>query len=120
MGDEDGCLSKALGHAQKLLLDFLARHRVERAEGLIEQQHRRMEQTLSMPVAMPQIRTHASLTQSGLEMKVRYPVDVEHAADIDDQVTRELMDTLKRAPELKLAGSGMPSIQVVSDENKAA
>src|SRR5205085_1029321 len=57
----------------------------------IEQQHRRMEQTLSMPVAMPRIRTHASLTQSGLEMKIRYPVDVEHAADIDDQVTRELM-----------------------------
>ncbi len=86
----------------------------------IEQQHRRMEQTLNMPIAMPKIRTRISARQSGLEVSIRYPVDVEHAADIDDQITRELMDALKQSPELQLAGSGVPTIQAVGDEPKAA
>lgn len=86
----------------------------------IEQQHRRMEQTLNMPIAMPRIRTRINPKQSGLEVSIRYPVDVEQAADIDDQVARELMDALKQPPELKLAGTGVPSIQAVGDETKAA
>jgi len=65
----------------------------------IEQQHRRMEQTLNMPIAMPRIRTRINPRQSGLEVSIRYPVDVEHAADIDDQITRELMDALQQPPE---------------------
>jgi hypothetical protein len=79
-----------------------------------------MEQTLNMPIAMPRIRTRINPKQNGLEISIRYPVDVEHAADIDDQITRELMDALKQSPELKLAGTGVPSIQAIGDETKAA
>src|SRR6266478_9845488 len=42
MSDEDSSLAETLGYAEKLLLDFISSHRVERAEGLIEQQDRRI------------------------------------------------------------------------------
>src|SRR5580700_1678824 len=40
MGHENRGLAEALRHTEKLLLNLMARHRVERAEGFIEQQHR--------------------------------------------------------------------------------
>ncbi len=86
----------------------------------IEQQHRQMEQTLNVPVAMPRIRTHLAPKDNGLEVSIRYPVDAEHAADIDDQVTGELLAALRRAPEFKLAGTGAPSIQAIDEATKAA
>lgn len=92
----------------------------ERYKEKIEQQHRQMEQTLNMPVAMPRIRTHLTPKDNGLEVSIRYPVDAEHAADIDDQVTRELLAALRRAPEFKLAGAGVPNIQAIEEESKAA
>ncbi|HEV3036418.1 MAG TPA: mechanosensitive ion channel family protein [Candidatus Angelobacter sp.] len=105
--------------AEKRLREAIERV-YERYKEKIEQQHRQMEQTLNMPIAMPRIRTHVIPRDNGLEVTIRYPVDAEHAADIDDQITRELLADLKQAPEFKLAGSGVPSIKSVDDESKAA
>jgi small-conductance mechanosensitive channel len=105
--------------AEKRLREAIERV-YERYKEKIEQQHRQMEQTLNMPIAMPRIRTHVIPRDNGLEVTIRYPVDAEHAADIDDQVTRELLAALKQAPEFKLAGLGVPSIKAVEEESKAA
>src|SRR6266849_11148590 len=42
MSDEDSGLAETLGYLKKLLLNLVTRHGVERAEGLIEQQHGRI------------------------------------------------------------------------------
>jgi small-conductance mechanosensitive channel len=105
--------------AEKRLREAIERV-YERYREKIEQQHRQMEQTLNMPIAMPRLRTHVIPRDNGLEVTIRYPVDAEHAADIDDQITRELLAALNRAPEFKLAGSGVPNIKSVEDESKAA
>jgi len=105
--------------AEKRLREAIE-HVYEHYKEKIEQQHRQMEQTLNVPVAMPRIRTHLIPKDNGLEVSIRYPVDAEHAADIDDQVTRELLAALRRAPEFKLAGTGAPSIQAVEEDPKAA
>src|SRR5260370_19848176 len=39
VSDEDGSLAESAREAQELLLNLMARDRIERAEGLVEQQH---------------------------------------------------------------------------------
>lgn len=87
----------------------------------IEQQHREMERTLSIiDVAVPKPRGRLRLTQSGLEVVVRYPVELENATEVDDRITRELLHSLEQPPRLKLVGTGIPNIQPVSEQPKAA
>ncbi len=45
------------------------------------------------------------LTPTGVEVVIRYPVELENAAEIDDRVTRELLETIGRDPHLRLAGT---------------
>jgi small-conductance mechanosensitive channel len=85
----------------------------------IEAQHRAMEQTLSIAVEVLKPRSRLRLTQSGLEILIRYPVEIESAAEVDDQVARELLHALEQSPKLKLVGTGSPNIQPVPEEPKA-
>lgn len=86
----------------------------------IEEQYREMERTLSFAAAPPKPRSQLRVTQGGLEIVVRYPVALENASDIDDRVTRELLQSLQQPPRLKLVGSGVPNIQPVPTPEKAA
>ena len=86
----------------------------------IERQHEQMQRTLSVVVAAPQPQSQLRMTQNGIEVVVRYPIELESATAIDDQMMRELLDAIARTPELKLAGSGIPNIEPASEEHKAA
>ncbi len=48
---------------------------------------------------------------------IRYPVEMDNAAEIDDQITRELLRALEQPPKLRLVGSGTPNIQPVPASN---
>ncbi len=102
---------RVLGAVEKVYAEYRDR---------IEQQHREMERTLSVSVAPPRPRSRLRLTQTGLEVVVRYPVELESAAEIDDRITRELLHSLEQPPRLKLVGTGIPNIQPVNDESKVA
>jgi len=71
-------------------------------------------------VAVPRPVSRVRLSQSGLEVVIRYPLELEKAAEIDDKITRELLDALEQRPKLKLVGTGTPNIQPVSDGAGAA
>ncbi len=86
----------------------------------IEAQHRAMEQTLSVAVEVPRPHSRLRLAQSGLEILIRYPVEIETATEVDDQIARELLRALEQSPKLKLVGSGSPNIQPAPEEPKAA
>ncbi|HLY98212.1 MAG TPA: mechanosensitive ion channel domain-containing protein [Candidatus Angelobacter sp.] len=86
----------------------------------IERQHREMERTLSVAVAVPKPRSRLRLTQTGLEVVIRYPAELENAAEVDDRITRELLRALDEKPKLKVVGTGVPNIQPVTDETRAA
>lgn len=86
----------------------------------IEQQHREMEHSLNFAVAAPQPQSRLRLTQNGLEIIVRYPVELDGSSRIDDQVTRELLSALDKSPRLKLVGSGTPNLQPVSESASAS
>ena len=86
----------------------------------IEQQHRNMENTLNMSVPNPRPVSHLHLTRNGLEVIVRYPVEMDTASEVDDKVTRELLTALEQPPRLRLVGSGTPNIQPVGGPDESA
>ena len=68
--------------------------------------------SVSVGALQPKIRFR--LSAAGLEVTVRFPVDLQKAAEIDEQVTRELLKALDREPRLNVVGSDMPAIKLAS------
>lgn len=86
----------------------------------MERQHRHIERSLG-PVFISSLRPESRLhlTQKGLEVVIRYPVELNHAAEIDDRITRELLTATAREPQLRLADSGGPSVKEVVSSSTA-
>ena len=71
----------------------------------LERQNRAMERNLlgvADGVLKPNVQLR--LTTSGLEALVRFPVDLQHASEIDERVTRELLKAVEQEPKLNVAG----------------
>ena len=71
----------------------------------LERQNRAMERNLlgvSDGVLKPHVQVR--LTATGLEAVVRFPVDLQHASEIDEKVTRELLNAVEQEPKLNMAG----------------
>ena len=80
----------------------------------LESQRKRVEQSLAtstLKTFSPQSRLH--LRQTGLEVVIRYPLELEKSSEIDDRITRALLDAIEREPKLKLVGTGIPNLQPV-------
>lgn len=58
----------------------------------VEQQYRYMERALNISLDMPRPQSRLRVTQGGLEIVIRYPVERDNAAEIDDRITRALLD----------------------------
>jgi len=80
------------------------RERIERQLGGIERQ---TEIQLKSPTPDAKLQ----LSDSGPEFIVRYPVDIRTASEIDDRVTRAVVDLMNRDAELKNAITGLPKIR---------
>ena len=79
----------------------------------IDSQRRLVEQNLSTVSAgelQPKVRLH--YTASGIEVTIRYPVEIEKAAEVDDHLMRELMAAIEKEPKLKLISAEMPASKV--------
>jgi hypothetical protein len=48
---------------------------------------------------------------AGVEMVFRYPVVLQQASQIEDQITRKLLEAIGQEPKLKMVASGTPRIQ---------
>ncbi|MGE5204339.1 MAG: mechanosensitive ion channel domain-containing protein [Chlamydiota bacterium] len=86
----------------------------------MERQRHSMEKTLG-PLSVNSLHpeTRLRLAQGGLEVVIRYPVELDEANKIDDRIAREVLDAINRPPKLKLVGSGMPNIQAVGEVKPA-
>ncbi|HEX3356777.1 MAG TPA: mechanosensitive ion channel family protein [Tepidisphaeraceae bacterium] len=77
----------------------------------IERQHADITRSLHMDLGTPTPEGRIRFIDTGLEFVVRYPVDLHDAAQIDDRMTRQLLQAINQEPKLKLTGSGIPKIQ---------
>lgn len=85
----------------------------------IEREYQQMQTQLNVRTVAPKPVSQLRLTQSGLEVVIRYPVELDDAAEIDDRITRELLAALAQEPRLRLVGTGTPNIQAVPSTNGA-
>jgi small-conductance mechanosensitive channel len=82
----------------------------------LERQRMLMETNLgSVNIGPLRPRTTLRLAASGLEVKVSFPVEVQHAAEIDARVTQEILKELDREPKLRMVGSDIPTIRQVTE-----
>src|SRR5260370_19678103 len=70
-----------------------------------------MERDLNVRLDMPRPQSRLRLGEAGIELVIRYPVQLYGAVQTADEVARPPVDAIKREPGLQLAASGEPSIQ---------
>jgi small-conductance mechanosensitive channel len=75
----------------------------------IDAQHKAANQILHVPLESPRPKLRLRLVDAGVEMVIRYPVELQRASEIEDQLTRKLLEAIGKEPKLKLA-AGAPRI----------
>jgi small-conductance mechanosensitive channel len=81
----------------------------------IAMQRRLVEQNLTSVSAgelNAKVRLH--YTAAGIEVSVRFPVELEKAAEVDDHLMRELITAVEQEPKLKLISAEMPTAKAGS------
>jgi small-conductance mechanosensitive channel len=78
---------------------------------VIERQHNTVARVIELQVAVPEPIARLQFAEAGLQCLIRFPVDLRRASEIDDQVTRALIEAIDRSPELKAAVAGSPRIR---------
>jgi small-conductance mechanosensitive channel len=76
----------------------------ERQRGLVE---RRIEVQLKTPSP----ETRLQFGDTGLELLVRYPVEIRNESVTDEQVTRKVLEVIQSNPEVQAAVIGSPKIR---------
>ncbi len=74
-------------------------------------QHESATRRLQIQLDAPKTQARLRFVDAGLELVIRYPVELKRTAEIDDQVTRKLLETVNEEPKLKLVAASTPSLQ---------
>ena len=73
-----------------------------------------MERLLNIRIDSGRPQSRVRLGPSGLQITLRYPVDVRSEAQLADEISRRLLDFLAREPGLRFVPTGAPNIQSVA------
>ena len=77
----------------------------------IERQHATIERRVDIQIETPRPEARLQFVDTGLELLVRYPVELREAPDIDEEMTRKVLALIETDEELKAAVSGTPRIR---------
>jgi hypothetical protein len=82
----------------------------------IESQRLQMERALGYTSSGEfRPRTRLRFTANGLEAVILYPVTLQNATEIDDRITREVLDALGKDNQQKSTGQGTPTLKLRTD-----
>lgn len=90
--------------------DVVARYRDS-----VQREYRDIERELNRRIETPRPQSRLQLGANGIEMVIRYPAQLQNAAQTSDEIARRLLDAIKREPGLKLVAPGIPAIQPAPD-----
>ena len=85
----------------------------------VQREARAMEAMFNVPMETPKPQSRMYLSEAGLEMVIRYPVQTMAAVQIVDEVSRRLVDAINRHPALRLVAQVAPSIQPIPQDASA-
>jgi small-conductance mechanosensitive channel len=80
-------------------------------QGEIERQHADVERRVDIQIEVPKPEARLQFVDTGLELLVRYPVEIRNAPDIDEQMTRKVLELVESDAALKEAIAGTPKIR---------
>jgi small-conductance mechanosensitive channel len=69
------------------------------------------ERRIDFQMKVPEPHGQLQYGDAGLEYVVRYPVALRQVSEVDDKITRKLLDILQQQPELQAGVSGLPRIR---------
>jgi small-conductance mechanosensitive channel len=98
------------GHMEKLLLEAV-QSVYKQYESSILRQYRTVEQLIDASLPPPTPHSQLRFGETGLEFVVRYPVEIQRSSEIDDLVTRKLLETIGTTPEIKKDVAGVPRLR---------
>jgi small-conductance mechanosensitive channel len=70
-----------------------------------------LEHGMEIMVTPPNPHQHLQFADTGVELAVRYPVDLRKASEVDDKITRALLDKIKNDKEIQSGIAGTPKIR---------
>ncbi|HEY1472084.1 MAG TPA: hypothetical protein VGF61_23795 [Candidatus Acidoferrum sp.] len=70
-----------------------------------------LEHGVEVMVTPPTPHQHLEFADTGLELVVRYPVSLWKASEMDDKITRALLDTIGNDKQIQSAIAGIPKIR---------
>lgn len=79
----------------------------------IERQSTYLEGRIEVQLKTPVPESKLQFGDDGLQLLVRYPVELRKEAEIDDRIARTLIDLINSDPDLKTAVTGSPRIRAV-------
>jgi small-conductance mechanosensitive channel len=77
----------------------------------IDRQHAAIERHVDIQVDKPRPEARLQFSDTGLELLVRYPVEIRNAPDTDEEMTRKVLELIETDAGLKAAVSGTPKIR---------
>jgi small-conductance mechanosensitive channel len=77
----------------------------------IERQHADIERRVDIQITAPRPEARLQFADTGLELLVRYPVEIRKAPDIDENMTKKVLELVETDAELKAVISGLPKIR---------
>ncbi len=77
----------------------------------IERQHSSIERRVDIQIQAPRPEARLQFADAGLELLVRYPVDIRRAPDIDEEMTKKVLALIESDSSLKAAVAGTPKIR---------
>ncbi len=77
----------------------------------LERQHRAVSQRVAIQLSAPDPQPRIQFSDSGLELEVRYPVNIRDAASVDDELTGKVIDLISSNSDLKASVVGLPKIR---------
>ena len=107
------------GLVEKRLLDIVSQV-YSRYRESVQREYRNMERNLSITVELPEPMCRLQFSETAIELIVRYPVRIDSTAEIQDEVARRVIDTLRKEPNLRLRVQGTPNIEQIPLPNSQA
>ncbi len=77
----------------------------------IEQQHRVVQNWMQASIDAPEIQPRLQFSGGAFQLWVRFPVEIDRAGEVDEKITRALLDRMAADPAIKSAVAATPSIQ---------
>jgi small-conductance mechanosensitive channel len=77
----------------------------------IERQHASIERHVDIQIAAPRPEARLQFSDVGLELLVRYPVEIRSAPDTDEEMTRKVLELIETDAGMKATVSGTPKIR---------